>query len=121
MPVSSRMPPAAVIRSLLVFDDKHPLFSTYKVAKRVAIGIVGGSVLVIGVLMIALPGPAFVVIPVGLGILGIEFAWARIWLKKAKAQTEAFARNFQRRKGQGSSSQFKQGAGRNPPPPGDDA
>lgn len=77
-----------------MFDDKHPLFGTYKVAKRIAIGIVGGSVLVVGVLMIVLPGPAFIVIPVGLGILGLEFAWARIWLKKAKAKAEAVARPF---------------------------
>ena len=88
------MPPAAVIRSLLVFDDKHPLFGTYKIAKRIAIGIVGGTVLVIGVIMIVAPGPAFVVISVGLGILGLEFAWARIWLKKAKAKAEAVARPF---------------------------
>ena len=90
------MPPAAVIRSLLVFDEKHPLYSPYRMAKRIAIGIVGGSVLVVGICMIVLPGPAFVVIPVGLGILGIEFAWARIWLKKAKAKAEEVARNFSR-------------------------
>jgi uncharacterized protein (TIGR02611 family) len=88
------MPPAAVIRSLLVFDEKHPLYSSYRVAKRIAIGIVGGSVLVVGVCMIVLPGPAFVVIPVGLGILGLEFAWARIWLKKAKAKAGEMAQNF---------------------------
>jgi hypothetical protein len=34
--------------------------------------------------MIVLPGPAFIVIPAGLGILGLEFAWARVWLKKIK-------------------------------------
>ncbi len=83
-----------------MFDDKHPLFGTYKIAKRIAIGIVGGSVLVVGILMIVLPGPAFVVIPVGLGILSLEFAWARIWLKKAKAKAEQMARNFQARNGQ---------------------
>ncbi len=83
-----------------MFDDKHPLFGTYKIAKRIAIGIVGGSVLVIGVLMIVLPGPAFVVIPVGLGILSLEFAWARIWLKKAKAKAEEMARSFQDKNGQ---------------------
>ena len=88
------MPPAAVIRSLLVFDEKHPLHASYRVAKRIAIGIVGGTVLVIGICMIVLPGPAFVVIPVGLGILGIEFAWARIWLKKARAKAEEMARNL---------------------------
>jgi tellurite resistance protein TerC len=95
------MPPAAVIRSLLVFDDKHPLFGTYKLAKRIAIGIVGGSVLVVGIAMIVLPGPAFVVIPVGLGILSLEFAWARIWLKKIKAKAEAMTRSFQNRNGAG--------------------
>ena len=69
-------------------------------AKRIAIGIVGGSVLVIGICMIVLPGPAFVVIPVGLGILGLEFAWARIWLKKAKAKAEEMARNFRQQERQ---------------------
>ena len=88
------MPPAAVIRSLLVFDEKHPLYPSYRIAKRIAIGIVGGSVLVVGVCMIVLPGPAFVVIPVGLGILGLEFAWARIWLKKAKAKAGEMANSF---------------------------
>jgi uncharacterized protein (TIGR02611 family) len=101
------MPPAAVIRSLLVFDEKHPLYVPYKVAKRIVIGIVGGSVLVVGVAMIVLPGPAFVVIPAGLAILGIEFAWARIWLKKAKAKAGEMARNITNRNG---------GNGKNPPP-----
>jgi Putative transmembrane protein (PGPGW) len=98
------MPPAAVIRSLLVFDEKHPLYSTYKVAKRIAICIVGGSVLLVGVAMIVLPGPAFIVIPAGLAILGIEFAWARIWLKKAKAKAQEMGRNLTNRD-------------KNPPPP----
>ena len=104
MAVSSRMPPAAVIRSLLVFDDKHPLFGTYKFAKRIAIGIVGGTVLAIGIIMIVAPGPAFVVIPVGLGILGLEFAWARIWLKKVKVKAQEVARSI--------------GGNRNDDPPG---
>jgi tellurite resistance protein TerC len=88
------MPPAAVIRSLLLFDEKHPLYGPYRMAKRIAIGIVGGSVLIVGIAMIVLPGPAFVVIPVGLGILGLEFAWARAWLKKAKAKAEEVGRNL---------------------------
>lgn len=88
------MPPAAVIRSLLVFDRKHPLFATYRVAKRIAIGIVGGSVLIVGILMIVLPGPALVVIPVGLGILGLEFAWARSWLEKVRDKAAAVARGL---------------------------
>ncbi len=34
--------------------------------------------------MIVLPGPAILVIPAGLAILAIEFAWARHWLMKFK-------------------------------------
>ena len=82
-----------------MFDDKHPLYNPYRIAKRIAIGIVGGTVLVIGIVMIVLPGPAFIVIPVGLGILGLEFAWARIWLKKAKVKAEEMARNFNQKNG----------------------
>jgi len=74
-----------------VFDEHHPLYRTYKVAKRVAIGIVGGSVLVVGIAMIVLPGPAFIVIPAALGILAIEFAWARSWLRKIRDKAQSMA------------------------------
>jgi tellurite resistance protein TerC len=57
---------------------------TYKVARRIAIAIVGFTVLLLGVIMLVTPGPAFLMIPGGLAILGLEFAWARHWLKKAR-------------------------------------
>jgi len=47
--------------------------------RRVAIGVAGGTILVAGVAMIVLPGPAIVAIPAGLGILAIEFEWAGRW------------------------------------------
>ncbi len=52
------------------------------------IAIAGASVLAAGVLMLVLPGPAFVVIPAGLAILGVEFAWARRWLLHVKQHGE---------------------------------
>jgi len=55
-----------------------------KVAKRVIVSVVGATVLLIGVALLVLPGPAFIVIPVGLAILATEYAWARRWLKKAR-------------------------------------
>ena len=76
----------------MVFDQSHPLYGPYRVAKRIVIGVVGGTVLLVGVAMIVLPGPAFVVIPVGLGILSLEFAWARSWLHKIKAKAQSVAR-----------------------------
>jgi len=52
--------------------------------RRLAIGVIGLTVLAIGVAMIVLPGPATVVIPLGLGILAVEFAWARRMLERLK-------------------------------------
>ncbi|HLO26857.1 MAG TPA: PGPGW domain-containing protein [Geobacteraceae bacterium] len=57
---------------------------TLRQAKRAIITVVGFTVLGIGVAMIVLPGPAIVVIPVGLGILATEFVWARTLLKHVK-------------------------------------
>lgn len=57
----------------------------YRYARRVVIAIVGGCMVLVGIAMIVLPGPAFIVIPAGLGVLALEFAWARLWLKKIKA------------------------------------
>ena len=58
--------------------------TTAKKFKRIFVGIVGGTVLAIGVALIVLPGPAFLVIPAGLAILAVEFAWAARWLRKAR-------------------------------------
>ena len=57
---------------------------TYKAARRVVIGTVGATVLLIGLVMIVTPGPAIVIIPIGLAILSIEFAWARLWLRRLR-------------------------------------
>ncbi len=57
---------------------------TYKAARRVVVAVVGATVLLLGVLMIVTPGPAIVFIPVGLAILSIEFAWARLWLRRLR-------------------------------------
>ena len=72
------------------------LSDTYKHARRVVIAIVGGSVVVVGILMLVLPGPAILVIPTGLAILGIEFAFARRWLRKLKAKTQDTMNYFNR-------------------------
>jgi len=53
-------------------------------ARRVVVFVVGMTVLLIGVAMILLPGPAILVIPAGLAILGLEFRWARKLLRRAK-------------------------------------
>src|SRR6266567_4888876 len=55
-----------------------------KVVRRVIVSVVGATVLLIGVALLVLPGPAFIVIPIGLAILATEYGWARRWLKKVR-------------------------------------
>ena len=57
---------------------------TYRQARRFVVLVVGGSVLLFGIALLVLPGPAIVVIPVGLAILSIEFAWARSFLVRVR-------------------------------------
>ena len=54
-------------------------------AQKIIVAITGGIVLLIGIALLFLPGPAFLVIPAGLAILATQFQWARRWLQKAKA------------------------------------
>ncbi len=63
--------------------------ASYREARRAMILILGSSVLAVGVAMIVLPGPAILVVPLGLSILGVEFAWARRWLLRIRASVDA--------------------------------
>ncbi len=53
--------------------------------KRIVVTIIGGTVVIFGMILIVTPGPAILVIPAGLAILGTEYAWARRWLRKARS------------------------------------
>ncbi|MFY9621319.1 MAG: PGPGW domain-containing protein [Pyrinomonadaceae bacterium] len=59
-----------------------------KFLKRIVVAILGFTVLLVGVAMIILPGPAFIIIPLGLAILATEFVWAQRLLTKAKSYFE---------------------------------
>ncbi|MDO8446128.1 MAG: PGPGW domain-containing protein [Deltaproteobacteria bacterium] len=56
--------------------------------KRVVISVVGFTVLFIGIAMIVLPGPAFILIPLGLAILAGEFVWAKNLLERVKSKVK---------------------------------
>ena len=59
--------------------------------------MIGGTLLAIGIAMIVLPGPAIIVVPLGLGVLGLEFAWARYWLRKLRATATDVVNRVRRR------------------------
>lgn len=52
------------------------------VVRKVIIGVIGFTVLLLGAVMVVLPGPAVIIIPIGLAILATEFAWARRILRR---------------------------------------
>jgi uncharacterized protein (TIGR02611 family) len=70
------------------------VISTLKQARRLIIIVVGFTVLFIGLALTVLPGPAFIVIPLGLAILATEFVWARNLLRKVKEKANHLASQF---------------------------
>ena len=50
-----------------------------RAARRLLVALSGGAILALGLLFIVTPGPAFLVIPAGLGILALEFETPRRW------------------------------------------
>ncbi len=75
----------SIVERLQAQRDKHsrrprPIRALYVVA--------GFTILVAGLIMLITPGPAFVVIPVGLALLSLEFAWAERLLDAAIEKSE---------------------------------
>jgi Putative transmembrane protein (PGPGW) len=55
-------------------------------AKRMAITIVGFAVVVLGLILVPLPGPGWLIVFAGLAILATEYVWARRLLGFAKTK-----------------------------------
>ncbi len=53
-----------------------------RAARRLLVALSGGLIIVLGLLFIVTPGPAFLVIPAGLGILALEFETPRRWRQR---------------------------------------
>lgn len=65
---------------------------TLKQAKKIVILVVGVTLVIVGIIMIVAPGPAIVVIPLGLAVLATEFVWARRLLIRYKHHADKVAR-----------------------------
>jgi hypothetical protein len=62
-------------------------------ARKAVVVIVGGLLLAAGVVMLITPGPAFILIPLGLLVMGTEFEWPRKamravmkWVKRLRSK-----------------------------------
>jgi len=60
------------------------MIESYRQAKRVITIVVGVTVLLIGIIMLPLPGPGFLIILGALTILAAEFIWAKRLLFRLK-------------------------------------
>ncbi len=63
-------------------EPKRP--RPFGVARKVAVGVTGGTVTAAGVVMLVTPGPGIVAILAGLGILSSEFPAARRTLNRLR-------------------------------------
>ena len=60
----------------LRFRDRLKHNPALALAWRIAVGVVGSLVVVLGLALVPFPGPGWLIVFVGLGILATEFAWA---------------------------------------------
>lgn len=70
------------------------LRATARAIRRTVVAVIGTTIVLLGVALIALPGPAIIVIPVGLAILGLEFAWARRWMRMLRERAQAVTQGW---------------------------
>ena len=61
--------------------------------RKSLVAVLGSALLVAGLAMLFLPGPAIVVIPAALAILAVEFTWARRWLNWMRERYQTIASN----------------------------
>lgn len=78
-----------LIASLEERRERHRLRSRFY---RVMFAMAGATVTLAGLIMLVTPGPALVVIPIGLAMLALEFAWAEEMLERAVERAEAAKR-----------------------------
>lgn len=68
---------------------------TLRQAKRLSRIVVGFTLLLIGIVLLVLPGPGWFTIVLGLALLAAEFAWARRLLDRLKATATHVKRTAQ--------------------------
>ena len=79
-------------------------------SRRIAVTVVGASLLGAGAVMLVTPGPGLAAIVLGLAVLGTEYAWARRALEKARERARRTGVRLRRRATR-KRTQEKEGAG----------
>ena len=77
--------PPELVRKMRSYKERHVQRSK---PVRWLFVVAGFTVLLAGLAMLVLPGPALAVIPIGLFLLALEFQWAEEWLERSIAQAD---------------------------------
>ncbi len=56
----------------------------WRQARKIVIAVIGGTLILLGIIMLVIPGPGWLTIFGGLAVLASEFAWAKWLLKHAQ-------------------------------------
>jgi uncharacterized protein (TIGR02611 family) len=65
---------------------------TGRITLKIVVGIVGLAVVALGLVLVPLPGPGWLIVILGLSIWAIEYAWARHLLMFTRRQLQRWTR-----------------------------
>lgn len=82
--IPTKRSPLRVLLSGKAEGNGSLAYAALRQAKRLIILVVGVTVVLLGVAMLALPGPGSLVLIAGLAILASEFIWARSLMKRVR-------------------------------------
>ena len=76
-----------VLRRMRAWVSTHRRLN---IAYRTTVGILGGGLAILGLLLVPLPGPGWLVVFLGLAVLGTEFHWANRIANSLKRMLDRF-------------------------------
>jgi len=85
------------MQALQKFFRRVGLDQVHPVIRRAIVGLVGTTIVLVGLLMIFLPGPGALVVLLGLAVLATEFVWARRVIRRARElgrQGQEYVKSF---------------------------
>lgn len=92
---SPERPIRRFLRTTRGWVGRHPRL---EFAYRAGVGAVGGVLTVGGLLLVPLPGPGWLVVFLGLAVLGTEFGWAQRMAARLKRLLDRFWTWFKARR-----------------------
>lgn len=92
MTAPADVPPKQRFTRLRAFRSRVRELPGGRLVWRVGVTIIGVAVIAIGIVLLPLPGPGWLIIFAGLGILASEYAWARRLLLFARRQLTTWSR-----------------------------